>query len=101
VKYVWCTRQGERARARLLLQNDPQALVEIQASEYSELNANSYVQCSRAFVKSISFFDLVNMLDREECQHVAALPQKLIERIVEGITNSNTFSTQDLKRLLD
>jgi hypothetical protein len=93
---IYLTSKGIKATQHM--RNDPAALVTVQPAEYGSITMTSYIQCSKAFIQHVRFDDfLANVeLGSYDCS-VERPNQALLDRIFLALTNSRTFSTQDLK----
>ena len=93
---VYFTSKGDKARQRL--RNDPVALIEVNPREYDAISDPSYLQCSRAYIQHIGYDDFIASIGNGtfDCS-VPRANERLIAKIIQGISLSKTFSVQDLK----
>jgi hypothetical protein len=100
VHFVWVTTKKDKVYSRL--KYDQNAIVVIKPEEYSqEIQRESFVQCSKVYIIELTALELFMKLNTDEYDYnVEQPPDALIDKIVTGIQNSDTFSTMDLKTIL-
>ena len=99
VRSVYFTTKVDSARKRL--KNDPAALVTLDPAEYPELTESCCVQCARAYVVEIAFDEFIQGLDDGTYTYagVGQPDRAVVDKIMAGLTASDSFSTADLARL--
>lgn len=89
---------SQRIKAAQRMRNDPAALVTVQPNEYEAITMTSFLQCSRAFIQQVRFDDFLTKIELGDYDCSVQRPnQALLNRILQAIADSRTYSTQDLK----
>ena len=100
IHYVYITSQKDSVYKRL--KHDPNAIVVINPSEYKEeISRTSYVQCSKAYVGTMTYSEFISNYTNGNYDFSTKNPSvDVINKITYAISCSRTFSFKEIRNIL-
>ena len=101
VYYVYMTSRG--TRDRLLMENDPAALAELEEHEhcdYFDEPKDTSIKCDLAHLNEITYDQLVTMLESGSARAVKRVPESVLDKIDRAIRSSKSYTKSFVNQLL-